>query len=63
MMLKLKHLTSKKVAEQIVGVWWWWLSRREISSIIDDLAFRQNVDTDEEEISDSLVVQQFDPPV
>ncbi len=55
---------QQKVAEQIVGS----LDddgylRREISSIIDDLAFRQNVDTNEEEISDLLVgIQQFDPP-
>ena len=55
---------QQKVAEQIVGS----LDddgylRREISSIIDDLAFRQNVDTNEEEISDLLLdIQQFDPP-
>jgi RNA polymerase sigma-54 factor len=55
---------QQKVAEQIVGS----LDedgylRREISSIIDDLAFRQNVETNEEEISDLLVdIQQFDPP-
>ncbi len=55
---------QQKVAEQIVGS----LDddgylRREISSIIDDLAFRQNVDTNEEEIGDLLVeIQQFDPP-
>lgn len=55
---------QQKVAEQIVGS----LDddgylRREIGSIIDDLAFRQNVDTNEEEISDLLVdIQQFDPP-
>jgi RNA polymerase sigma-54 factor len=55
---------QQKVAEQLVGS----LDddgylRREISSIIDDLAFRQNIDTNEEEISDLLVdIQQFDPP-
>ncbi len=55
---------QQKVAEQIVGS----LDddgylRREISSIIDDLAFRQNVETDQEEISDLLLqIQQFDPP-
>ena len=55
---------QQKVAEQIVGS----LDddgylRREITSIIDDLAFRQNVDTNEEEISDLLLdIQQFDPP-
>ena len=37
--------------------------RRDISSIIDDLAFRQNIDTTEEEISDLILqIQQFDPP-
>jgi RNA polymerase sigma-54 factor len=55
---------QQKVAEQIVGS----LDddgylRREITSIIDDLAFRQNVETDQEEISDLLLqIQQFDPP-
>ena len=53
-----------KIAEQLVGS----LDddgylRREISSIIDDLAFRQNIDTDEAEIEDLLQkIQQFDPP-
>ncbi|MDB5202111.1 MAG: polymerase sigma-54 factor RpoN [Ferruginibacter sp.] len=62
-MLKLTE-HQQKVAEQIVGS----LDddgylRREINSIIDDLAFRQNVDTDEEEISELLLqIQQFDPP-
>lgn len=55
---------QRKVAIQIIGS----LDddgylRREIDSIIDDLAFRQNVNTDEEEIADLLVqIQQFDPP-
>ena len=55
---------QQKVAEQIVGS----LDedgylRREISSIIDDLAFRQNVDTNVQEISALLLeIQQFDPP-
>jgi len=62
-MLKLTD-QQRKVAEQLVGS----LDddgylRREISSIIDDLAFRQNIDSNEEEISDLLVeIQQFDPP-
>ena len=53
-----------KIAEQLVGS----LDddgylRREISSIIDDLAFRQNVDTNEAEIEQLLLmIQQFDPP-
>ena len=53
-----------KIAEQIVGS----LDddgylRRELSSIADDLAFRQNVLTDEKEI-ESIIreIQQFDPP-
>ncbi len=37
--------------------------RREIPAIIDDLAFRQNIDTNEEELSEIiLMIQQFDPP-
>ena len=36
--------------------------RRDISSVIDDLAFRQNIDTNEQEISDLILqIQQFDP--
>ncbi len=53
-----------KVAEQIIGN----LDddgylRREISAIVDDLAFRQNIQTSEAEI-ESLVlrIQHFDPP-
>ena len=55
---------QQKVAEQIVGS----LDddgylRREITSIIDDLAFRQNIHTSEEEISELVLqIQQFDPP-
>jgi RNA polymerase sigma-54 factor len=55
---------SFKIAEQIVGS----LDddgylRRELSSIADDLAFRQGLDVDEKEI-ESMVekIQQFDPP-
>jgi len=53
-----------KIAEQIVGS----LDddgylRRELSSIADDLAFRQNVLTDEKEIESIIKeIQQFDPP-
>lgn len=52
------------IAEQIIGN----LDddgylRREISSIVDDLAFRQNIDTTEEEIRKLVLqIQQFDPP-
>ncbi len=64
--LGLLKLSEKqmKIAEQLVGS----LDddgylRRETSAIIDDLAFRQNVDTDEVEIEQLLMqIQQFDPP-
>ena len=55
---------QQQVAEQIIGN----LDddgylRREISSIVDDLAFRQNIHTSEEEISQLVLqIQQFDPP-
>jgi RNA polymerase sigma-54 factor len=53
-----------RVAEQIVGS----LDddgylRREITSIVDDLAFRQNINATEEEIEEIIgQIQQFDPP-
>ena len=53
-----------KVAEQIVGS----LDddgylRRELSSIVDDLAFRQNVITNEKEVEQIIKqIQHFDPP-
>jgi RNA polymerase sigma-54 factor len=62
-MLKLDD-HQRKVAEQMVGS----LDddgymRRDLNSIIDDLAFRQNIETNEEEISELLLmIQQFDPP-
>ncbi len=55
---------QQEVAEQIIGN----LDddgylRRDISSIVDDLAFRQNIVTSEEEISQLVLqIQQFDPP-
>lgn len=55
---------SNKIAEQIVGS----LDddgylRRELASIVDDLAFRQNIMTDEKKVEDLLhQIQQFDPP-
>ena len=37
--------------------------RRDISSLVDDLAFRAGIDTDEKEVLDMLkVIQEFDPP-
>lgn len=53
-----------RIAEQIVGS----LDddgylRREITSIVDDLAFRQNIITTEKEITQLItLIQQFDPP-
>ncbi|MBS1627973.1 MAG: RNA polymerase factor sigma-54 [Bacteroidetes bacterium] len=53
-----------KIAEQLVGS----LDddgylRRELSSIVDDLAFRQNIITTEQEVETLIKqIQQFDPP-
>jgi RNA polymerase sigma-54 factor len=55
---------TKRIAEQIVGsIDDDGYLRRETASIADDLAFRQNIETTEEEI-ESLIkkIQQFDPP-
>ena len=55
---------ERKIAEQVVGS----LDddgylRREVTSIMDDLAFRQNIDASEEEIERIVrMIQQFDPP-
>lgn len=55
---------QRKVALQIIGN----LDddgylRREFSAIVDDLAFRQNISTTEEEIASLVLqIQQFDPP-
>ena len=55
---------QKKVALQIIGN----LDddgylRREFAAIVDDLAFRQNINTTEEEIAELVLqIQQFDPP-
>jgi RNA polymerase sigma-54 factor len=55
---------KQKVAEQIIGN----LDddgylRRDISAIVNDLAFRQNVQTNEDEIAELVVqIQEFDPP-
>jgi len=55
---------QQKVAEQIIGN----LDddgylRRDIPAIVDDLAFRQNIQTSEEEIEMLVLqIQQFDPP-
>ncbi len=62
-MLNLDERTYK-IAEQIVGsIDDDGYLRREISSICDDLAFRQNVDATEAEIEVIIKqIQQFDPP-
>jgi RNA polymerase sigma-54 factor len=55
---------TKKIAEQIVGsIDDDGYLRRETASIVDDLAFRQNIETTDEEI-EALIkkIQQFDPP-
>jgi len=55
---------NQKIAEQIIGS----MDddgylRREVTSIVDDLAFGQNVDTNEDEIADLIhKIQKFDPP-
>ncbi len=55
---------EQKIAEQIVGsIDEDGYLRRETSAIVDDLAFRQNVMTTEEEVEDMIRrIQQFDPP-
>lgn len=55
---------EKRIAEQIVGsIDEDGYLRRETTAIVDDLAFRQNIDATEEEI-DCIIkrIQQFDPP-
>src|SRR3954468_21854227 len=55
---------QKKIAEQIVGsIDEDGYLRRETTAIVDDLAFRQNIDSNEEEV-DYIIkrIQQFDPP-
>jgi RNA polymerase sigma-54 factor len=55
---------EKRIAEQIVGsIDEDGYLRRETAAIVDDLAFRQNIDSTEEEV-DSIIkrIQQFDPP-
>ena len=53
----------RRIAEQIIGN----LDddgylRRELSAIVDDLAFRQNIETTEEEVAELVLqIQQFDP--
>jgi RNA polymerase sigma-54 factor len=55
---------TRKIAEQIVGsIDDDGYLRRETTSIADDLAFRQNIETTEQEIEGLIKkIQQFDPP-
>src|SRR6202012_2077796 len=55
---------TRKIAEQIAGsIDDDGYLRRETTSIVDDLAFRQNIETTEEEIETLIKkIQQFDPP-
>ena len=55
---------QSKIAEQVIGsIDEDGYLRRETSAIVDDLAFRQNVDTTEEEVEEIISkVQAFDPP-
>ncbi len=64
--LLMLHLDErqKKIAEQIIGsIDDDGYLRREITSIADDLAFRQNISSTEKEIEKIItLIQQFDPP-
>jgi len=55
---------TKRIAEQIVGsIDDDGYLRRETTSIVDDLAFRQNIETNEKEVEEVIKkIQQFDPP-
>lgn len=62
-MLKLDE-KQKKISEQIVGsIDDDGYLRRDTAAIVDDLAFRQNIETNEEEVEAIIrMIQQFDPP-
>ncbi len=62
-MLKLDDRT-RKIAEQIAGsIDDDGYLRRETASIVDDLAFRQNIESNEEEVEAVIAkIQHFDPP-
>jgi len=55
---------QQRIAEQIVGsIDEDGYLRRETSAIVDDLAFRQNINATEEEVEDMVQrIQRFDPP-
>jgi RNA polymerase sigma-54 factor len=62
-MLKLDE-RQRRISEQIVGsIDDDGYLRRESSAIVDDLAFRQNIDSNEQEVESVIrLIQQFDPP-
>ena len=55
---------TRRIAEQVIGsIDDDGYLRREPTSIVDDLAFRQNIETTEKEIEDMIRhIQRFDPP-
>jgi RNA polymerase sigma-54 factor len=63
LMLKLDD-QQKKISEQIVGsIDDDGYLRRETAAIVDDLAFRQNIDSNEAEVEQVIrMIQHFDPP-
>ena len=63
LMLKLNE-KQKKIAEQIIGsIDDDGYLRRETVAIVDDLAFRQNIESNEQEVETVIsLIQQFDPP-
>ena len=63
LMLKLDD-QQKKIAEQIIGsIDDDGYLRRETAAIVDDLAFRQNIESNEQEVEMVIrLIQQFDPP-
>ena len=63
LMLKLDE-NQKKIAEQIIGsIDDDGYLRRDTVAIVDDLAFRQNVESNEQEVEIVIhLIQQFDPP-
>ena len=63
LMLKLDD-QQKKIAEQIIGsIDDDGYLRREPAAIVDDLAFRQNIESNEQEVESVIrLIQQFDPP-
>ncbi|MGX5818251.1 RNA polymerase factor sigma-54 [Chitinophaga lutea] len=55
---------ERRIAEQIIGsIDDDGYLRREVSAIVDDLSFSQNIQTEEEEVRQLIkLIQQFDPP-